>query len=399
MPSSIQIHNQMRELQEANARDSSAFNAAEGDERSRLHDAIVERNGRIAVLDDMLRDQLEAEDRLRESGGLPLAAPAPQPSAPANVADLYLGTRDEFSAAGGLQARYGKKYKFGIEQVQNATLTLELPTRKSYALPENIIEMPMGVIDTLTKGTTDSNLEYMVPKAFTNNADLWDPGEVKKESSEEWDEDTANLFTVAHHIPISKQTAYHYGQLRSLVGNDLMMGLKMKEAAYCLNLNDGNGKKGILNKDGIQTYTAKKGEKFYDSLRRMINESWMKTGFRPDYVAVHPNVLVELDLQKTSEGAYLALQVNGRLWGLPVVEDINLVSGSTGQEKYGALVYNHTAATWYTSEADALTMGYVNDQFTRNEFTLLAEGEHLITVQRPKSFVHIVDAISVGTGA
>lgn len=399
MPSSIQIHNQMRELQEANARDSVAFNSAEGDERARLHDSIVERNGRIAVLDDMLRDQLESEDRLRESGGLPLAAPAPKPSAPTGIADLYLGARDDFSANGGLQARYGKKYKFSMEQVQNATLTLELPTRKSYALPENIIEMPMGVIDTLTKGTTDSNLEYMVPGAFTNNADLWEPGEVKKESSESWKEDTANLFTVAHHIPISKQTAYHYGQLRSLVGNDLMMGLKMKEAAYCLKLDEGNGKDGILNKDGIQTYTAKKGEKFYDSLRRMINDSWMQTGFRPDYVAVHPNVLVDLDLQKTSEGAYLALQVNGRLWGLPVVEDINLVSGGVGSEKYGALVYNHTAATWYTSEADALTVGYVNDQFTRNEFTLLAEGEHLITVQRPKSFVHLVDAISVGTGA
>lgn len=403
MKSSIQILNDIQDIDEKVKTLSDKFNASEGGEQAAIHDSIVELNGRSAVLKEQLNDVLAEEQKIRDAGGAPIVAHHEKKPAVMDAATAYLGTRAEFDKAGGIQCRYGIKQNVSgmFRDAADTThqFALETPTKKSYNLPENIIELPMGVIDTLAKGTTDSNLDYMVPGAFTNNAGLWTPGEVKAESDEKWERDQANLFTVAHHIPISKQTANHYGQLRSLISNDLMTGLRMKEAAYCLNLDNGAGEQGILKKP-IQKYTAKKGEKFYSSVRRMVTASWMATGFRPDTVALHPLVREQLDLEQLSDGAYMNLVINNSLWALPVVEDVNLVDvtgeGDAQATTYSALVYNRTSATWYTSEADALTIGYVNDQFTRNEFTLLAEGEHLITVQRPKSFVFLADAITPG---
>ncbi|MBY4796788.1 phage major capsid protein [Collinsella sp. AGMB00827] len=399
MKSSVQLNNMIVEATEALARDAEVFNSAEGDERAAAHDRIVATKARVAVYQEQLTDALEAEDALRRAGDAPKAAE--HASCPVrDVATAFTGSRNEFLAA--QNGAIGRTVKLSASELLNATdptYKLTLPTKTDYTLPSNVIELPMGFIDTLATGTTDFSLEYMVAGEFTNNADLWKPGKVKPQSNESWEKDNALLFTVAHHMPISKQTAYHYGQLQSVIANDLMAGLKIKEAACALNLDDGDGRKGVLKKD-IQKYQAKKSEKFYDSVRRMITESWLKTGIRPDYIAVHPYVLTELDLAKSTDGWYMVLMMNNRLWQLPVVEDVNLeseVSGSSGKEKvYGALVYNHTAATWYTSEADALTIGLVNDQFIRNEYTLLAEGEHLITVTRPKSFVYLADAIKPG---
>lgn len=401
MKSSIQIHNEIQTLGEAIAKDSTAFNVATGDEQAAIHDRIVSNQGRMAALNEQLSDALKAEDEIRAQGGAPKVAEHAKPKV-VDATTAFLGTRAEFDERGGIQSMYGAKFNLSgaVRNAADAThqFSLATPAKTDYTLPGNIIEMPMGVIDTLAKGTTDSDLTYMVQGEFTNNAALWSPGTVKPESDESWKSDTANLFWVAHHIPISRHTASHYGQLQSIISTELLTGLKIKEAAYALNLDDGSGKKGILKKTGVQKYAigtagAKKGENFYDSVRRAMYASWRATGLRPDYVAVHPLALVELDLKKLSDGQYMQLVINNKIWSLPVVEDINLEETADTTTKYGALVYNHNAATWYTSEADSLIMGYVNDQLTRNEYTLLAEGEHLFTVQRPASFVHIADAI------
>lgn len=396
--SSIEIYNELHELNDQLKVAQDAFNAAEGDAKDFERDKINRIQGRKEALNDMLGDVLNEEDKVRKGGGMPLVSTVAKKSDPVNFIDAFLGPRADFDASAGIFSKLGEKMAFGYDQVFNAdpdaTYKLADPKKTNYALPENIIEMPMGVIDVISKGVTDSNMEYFVPGAFTNSAAEWTPGNVKARSDESWAKDEASLFTVAHHMPISKHTAYHYPQLRTVIGNDLMTGLRLKEADALLNLNSSTSKQGILNKTGIQNYTAKAGDTLYDSIRRMKTLSWMGTGIFPNYIAIHPMVSEHLDLMKTTDGSYMLLTINGRTWGVPIVEDVNLVSGDAGSEKYGALLFNSNAATWYTSESDALSIGFVNDQFIRNEYTLLAEGEHLITVQRPKSFVHLADALT-----
>ena len=396
MKSSIQIHNEILDLDERMAAEEKAFNSTEGDVQAAHRDAISALKGKKDALNEMLADVLAAEDKMRSDGGVPVIAAAPQAKAvnPESFIDAFLGSREGFQ---GIMDKYGEKMAFTYEQVMNAadpTYKLVDPKKTSYSLPSNIIEMPMGIIDVISKGTTDSNMEYMIPGEFTNNAAEWTPGTVKAESDESWAKDEASLFTLAHHMPISKHTAYHYGQLESIIKNDLMYGLKLKEADALLNLDNGATKKGILKNPGIQTYENAAGDTLVDSFRRMKTKSWMATGMMPTHLGVHPLVTEHLDLMKDANQRYMLITVNGKVWGMPIVEDVNLTTGSDGTAKYGALMFNANAATWYTSEADALSVGFVNDQFTRNEYTLLAEGEHLITVQRPKSFVYLEDALT-----
>lgn len=401
MKSSIEIHNELLDLDQKIKSAEDSFNASEGEEQVAFRDAIKTFQGKKDALNEILTDVLAAEEKMRNDGGVPVIAAAPQPKTidAENFVSAFLGSRDGFE---GIMDRYGEKMAFTYEQVMNAsdpTYKLADPKKTSYNLPSNIIEMPMGIIDVISKGTTDSNMEYMIPKSFTNNAAEWTPGTVKAESDEAWDKDEASLFTLAHHMPISKHTAYHYGQLESIIKNDLMYGLKLKEADALLNLDNGATKKGILKKPGIQTYENAAGDTLVDSFRRMKTKSWMATGMMPTHLGVHPMVTEHLDLMKDANQRYMLITINGKVWGMPIVEDVNLVTDPSSDAKYGALMFNANAATWYTSEADALSVGFVNDQFTRNEYTLLAEGEHLITVQRPKSFVYLADALKLTPAA
>lgn len=391
MKSSIEIRNEVRDLDDKIAKATADFNAAEGDAKDAFRDAINEFKGRQSALNDMLDDVLAEEDRIRKGGGIPMTS-NPVAKKPFDIAKAFLGERAAFDEKRGVEVGS----KVNMSKFLNDAVSLDVPTRADYRLPDNVLELPMGVIDAIEHARTDANLTYMSQGEFTNNADFWTVGTTKKESDESWTEKSMNLFWLAHHIPISKPTAHHYGQLDSLIRGDLLYGLRAKEAAACLNMNQGDGKKGMLQDDAIQNYAAKKGEKFYDSARRMITAAWMASGYRPTHIGVHPLVLEQLDLEKDSVGAYLRLFSDGRIWGVRVVEDVNLVTGTVGQEKYGAIAFNRFSATWYTSETDAITVGLVDDQLIRNEYTLLAEGEHGIAIPHPKSIVYLADAITPG---
>ena len=74
MKSSLQIHNEIRDLDGRIAKATADFAAAEGDARDALRDAINEYKGEQKALSDMLGDVLAAEDEVRRGGGVPLAA-------------------------------------------------------------------------------------------------------------------------------------------------------------------------------------------------------------------------------------------------------------------------------------------------------------------------------------
>ena len=398
MKSSIEILNSITEINNLMESEEKAFNSTEGDVQAAHRDSINSLKGKRDALNEMLADVLAEEEKMRAAGGVPLVAKAPEKESPVDFIGEFLGSRDDFKKAGGLYGRLGEKMKFAYDKA-DPTYKLADPKKTSYNLPSNIIEMPMGIIDVISKGTTDSNMEYMIPGKFTNNAAEWTPGTVKAESDESWGKDEATMFWLAHSMPVSRDTLSNYGQLQAILSNDLMTGLRLKEAAALLNLDSSDTKKGILKKTGIQKYAAKQGDTLYDSVRRMKTMSWMETGIFPNYVAMHPLVTEHLDLMKDKNERYMMLTINGRMWGVPIVEDVNLVSGEEGSQKYGVLLFNSNSATWYTAESDALQIGLVNDQFVRNEFTLLAEGKHLITVQRPKSFVYMEDALAAPAAA
>lgn len=397
MKSSIQIRNEVRDLDERIAKASSDFASAEGDAKDALRDQINDYKGQQRALNDMLDDVLAEEDKVRRGGGVPLAAPAAEPKAkaPKSVVDCLMGARDEFKGLGfhdTMTFNVKDAYtNFGLPGVQQVDYSL--PRQTSDALPN------FGFLDSLPTGTTQADILTYFEKdeaKYKNAAAVWTPGSQKPSSAMGWKQTSAYIETIAHLMPVLEPQLRDYGQLQSLISTELLFGLRMALADKVLTGNDTNGIKGVLKNEGIQAYTAKSGDTLADSVYRMGTDVFIGSGYQPTHVAMHPYVAESLALEKDKQGRYMNVMVNGNLWALKVVEDLHLtettVADSTEKTTYGVLTYWNQAATVFTKETDSITIGLVGDQFAYNEATIRAEGRHGLKVTYPKAFSYLADS-------
>lgn len=393
MKSSIQLHNEIRACEDKIDQLSAQFNSAEGDMQAAIHDQIVENKGRKSVLSEQLEDALKAEDEIRNQGGVPLAAPESKKEfKPLNIAQAFLGNPAEFS---GLTAAdkdvmhviRNEFQEFGIGEKSDTDYTF--PRQTSDIAPY------FGIVDTFGKATTDADiLNYFVPdtSAYKNNAAKWKKGSEKAKSEMAWKKVSAYLQTVAHYIPVSKLEMRDYGQLENVVNTELLYGLrKATSAAMVSQAVDASnpGIVGITQNEDILTYTKKTGDTVADSAYRMATDVFLASGYAATHVAMHPYVAESIALEKDTTGRYVNLIVGGKLFALNVVEDANLVD-ATGA-KFGMAVYWNGCATTFTKHNDEISVGLVDNQFVRNEYTILAEGTYGLKVARPDAFAYLAD--------
>lgn len=392
MKSSIEIRNEVRALDDKVVDAEHRFNSAEGDAKDAIRDELMGYKGEIKALNSMLDDVLAEEDKIRKGGGVPLASEPKAEKKVKSLAEMLMGSRDEFKGFASVKA--GMKLDvmdaapdYGLPGIEKVDLNLP---RQTYEYMPNF-----GFLDSLPTGTTDATtVKYFEadPEAYTNSAATWKSGNKKPTSEMGWTQKSAMVETIAHLMPVLEENLQDYGQLRSIIDNELMMGLRLVKAQKALNGDNSNGITGVLNNESIQKYTKVAKDTLPDAIRKMKTDSFLKSNFMPTHIAVHPYVAENLELQKDANGRYMNVMVNGRLWALRVVEDLNLVSGSVGQEKYGVLVYWNGAATWLTRSTDSLAVGLVGEQFAYNEISIRAEGRHALKVTYPKSFVYLADA-------
>lgn len=392
MKSSIQIQNDIHACDLDIDRLSGEFNAAQGDAQAAIHDQICQLKGKKGALYDQLQDAIEAEDKMRAQGGVPLAAPEPEKFAPRNAAEQFLGDPAKFhglNPADALNVMHSVRNDFQEFSIGTKTNTdYNLPRQTSDALPN------FGILSTLPTATTDADvLEFFVPDTaqYINGAKVWTKGETKGKSAFAWKKASAQLETLAHYIPVSKLEMRDYGQLAALVNTELLYGLRAKLSSSIVAGNETNGIKGITVADGIQQYTKKSGDSLSDTIYRMSNDVFLKSGFAATHVAMHPYVTESIVLEKDKNGRYINSIVNGKLFALTVVDDLNLVTDNEG-DKYGLAVYWNNAATVFTKHADEVSIGLVNDQFIRNEYTVLAEGTYGLKIARPDAISYLADS-------
>lgn len=391
MKSSIQIQNDIRACDQEIDKLSGAFNAAEGSEQAAIHDQICELRGKKNALYDQLPEVQKAEDEMRAQGGTPLAAPVENKFKPVNAAQAFLGDPSKFA---GLTVQNDLNV---MRTVKNAYTEFGIGERTDtdYTFPRQTSDAAplFGILSTLPTGTTDADvLNFFVPDAdnYSNGAKTWKKGEAKGQTSFDWKKVSAQLETIAHYIPVSKLEMMDYGQLTSLINTELLYGLRAKLAAAVVSGENADGIMGITKADGVQKYTAKTGDSLTDSIFKMANDVFLKSGYIATHVAMHPYVSESIQLEKDKNGRYVNQIVNGKLFALTVVDDANLVTVGESASTYGMTVYYNNAATVFTKHNDEVSVGLVNDQFTRNEYTILAEGTHGLKIARP-------DAISVLT--
>ncbi len=392
MKSSLQIHNELRDLDLKIAEAQDKFNAAEGDAKDAYRDAINQFKGEQKSLNDMLGDVLAAEDEVRRGGGVPLASAAPAVYEPANAAQDFLGDPSKFT---GLTAQNDLNVMRTVKNVYTE-FGIGTKTDTDYNFPRQTSDIAplFGILSTLPTGTTDADvLSFFVPDAdsYTNGAKAWKKGETKGQTSFLWKKVSAQLETLAHYIPVTKLEMMDYGQLASLINTELLYGLRAKLAEAVVAGETEGGIIGITKADGVQKYTAKTGDSLTDSVFKMANDVRLASGFIATHVAMHPYVSESIQLEKDKNGRYINQIVNGKLFALSVVDDANLVTVGETSSTYGMAVYYNNAATVFTKHSDEVSIGLVNDQFVRNEYTILAEGTHGLKIARPNAFSVLAD--------
>ena len=286
--------------------------------------------------------------------------------------------------------------------IHNAATVLPTPQVEDNNLPALVTE-PMGFFDTIVQGVTTGDEKYFLPPVLTNSAASWTLGETKAESAIAWTEHTSQLETIAHWIPVHKQMVNRYKTLQSQISGALMTGLKMVRNNKSIFGNNSNGIIGATNFPGILTWTKNDNDNIVDNLADMAARCRVASGYSPNYVALSPDTIREISKLKATDGHYLFpnFKAGDVVPGtnMVAVEDVNLdVTTSTTSDKTttyttkrGALVYYNGVISYKAAEEDAVTLGLVNDQFIKNAYTLLAEGDGLLRIDTPAAICYCAE--------
>lgn len=253
------------------------------------------------------------------------------------------------------------------------------------------------------RATTSTVIEYFKQTGFINNAAMvaervGNQFGIKPQSSMTFEGAQTSVKTMAHWEAAHRNVLADEPQLRAIIDNELMYGLRLQEDAQILQ-GDGTGENllGVLNTPGIQTYNWSSGanaaanqvkDSRADALRRAVTLSLLAY-YEPSGIVIHPNDWEQIELTKDANGQYLvavsvALGGEPKVWRVPLVESVAMTEGTAlvGSFGQGAQLYDREQANIRISEQHA-------DFFIRNAIVILAEQRLALAVKRPESFVRV----------
>lgn len=246
----------------------------------------------------------------------------------------------------------------------------------------------LTVRDLLSQGRMDGNaLEYVKETGFTNNAAPVAEGAAKPESDLKFDLVTTSAKVIAHWMKASRQVLDDIAQIRSIIDQRLIYGLAYVEEAQLLN-GDGTGQ----NLNGIIPQATAYSAAFtpasataIDTLRLAMLQAALAE-YPATGTVLHPTDWARIELTKDADGRYIIGNPQGSiaptLWGLPVVatQAMTVDKFLTGAFRLGAQIFDRWDAR--------VEVGYVNDDFTKNLVTILAEERLALAVYRPEAFIY-----------
>ena len=251
-----------------------------------------------------------------------------------------------------------------------------------------------------TRRTNAAVIEYFRMSGFTNNASVV-PERVssafgaKPQTTMAFTGVQAPVRTIAHWEAAHRNVLADEPQLRSIIDNELLYGLRLHEDYQILSgAGTSEDLTGILNTTGIQTYAWSAGatvpvaDTKADAVRRAATLSFLAY-YEPSGIILHPNDWEDIELVKDSNGQYLmAVSIvqgaEARMWRIPVVDTPAITEGTAliGSFGQGAQLYDREEATIRVSEQHS-------DFFVRNAIVVLAEQRLALAVKRPESFVKV----------
>lgn len=217
----------------------------------------------------------------------------------------------------------------------------------------------------------------------------------KPQSSFQFVGEQAPVRTLAHWEAAHRNVLADEPQLRSIIDNELMYGLRLLEDNQILNGNgSGENLLGVLNTPGIQTYAWSSGsttpvpDTKADAIRRAATLAYLAY-YEPTGIVVHPDDWEDIELTKDANGQYLiavsvAMGGEPKVWRMPLVDTPAMPVGTAlvGAFGTGAQLYDREQASIRISEQHS-------DFFIRNAIVILAEQRLALAVKRPEAFVEV----------
>jgi HK97 family phage major capsid protein len=328
-----------------------------------------------------------------------------------SIGEAFLASAEFKSLLQSGSANMPAPYKSGSEVYSQKDLYSALPTgtpgsfgtiqRDAMVIPPMRTKRVRDLFPSRT--TTAAIIEYFRMTGFTNNAAAVAERSgsafgAKPQSSFTFVGEQAPVRTLAHWEAAHRNVLADEPQLRSIIDNELMYGLRLQEDAQILN-GSGTGENltGILNTSGVQTYnwsdgvysaTAGMSDTKADAIRRAATLSFLAY-YEPSGIVLNPNDWEDIELSKDGNGAYVvavsvAMGGEQKLWRIPVVDTPAIAEGTAliGAFGTGAQIYDRESPSIRISEQHA-------DFFVRNAIVILAEQRLALAVKRPESFVKV----------
>jgi len=215
---------------------------------------------------------------------------------------------------------------------------------------------------------------------------------LKPQSSFAFVGEQAPVRTLAHWEAAHRNVLADEPQLRSIIDNELMYGLRLLEDQQILNGNGtGENLLGILQTPNVQTFSQSAGlttDNKADALRRAATLSFLAY-YEPSGIVIHPNDWEDIELAKDDNGQYLvavsiAMGGEPKVWRMPLVDTPAMTEGTAlvGAFGTGAQLYDREEASIRISEQHS-------DFFIRNAIVVLAEQRLALAVKRPEAFVKV----------
>jgi HK97 family phage major capsid protein len=211
---------------------------------------------------------------------------------------------------------------------------------------------------------------------------------------------TETVRTIAVWIPVEEQQLDDMPALAGLLNGELLYDVdKHVEELVMYGSGTGEEFEGIMINPLVQACRTVGGDTLIDIARRGITDVRV-AGYEPNAIVVDPRDWETICLEKGSDSRYVWVIVTEgatqRLWGVNVVETIAMqdFQGVATEERNLVVGDFRRGATLWDRQTASISVGWINDQFIRNQRTILAELRAAFGVKRPGAFRKYVTQVA-----